>query len=270
MMLRATLFACLVTSTFTAHALSPEAMRLVGQRVKGVPMTLSEVTAMPPVCQAIGMGEIDGVFWLEGMNKNGTLSILDRPENAMAKNAGWFHHYCWGMLEKNRAFTATNATKRAFQIKLWRTEMEFIVNWTAKEKVSWTYMPLVHKEIADSYVEEKDYANAVRAADKAIELNADYAPAYALLADVYEKLKEKDKALATVTEGLRHAPDSKGLQRRYKELGGKMPFPEPVVKPTPETAAEAPAPATTDDKASRSVEPTPAQPPGNPYCRFCP
>ena len=267
-------------STF---ALPPEALRLVGQKVKGTPITLSELAAMPPPCHAIGMGEIDGVFWAEGMNKNGTSSILDRPENVMAKGAVWFHHYCWGLLDKQRAFASTDVSKRGFLVKTWRSEMQYIVDWTAKNRINWGYLPVIHAEIAESYIQDKDYPNAIGSANRAVKLNADFTRGYILLADIYERTKDRKKALAAVTEGLKWTPSSKVLQRRYKEFGGGMPFPEPYTKPaesetsdnstptvddaTPEKLEEDSAPKTSTNP---TAEPEKIGVPGNPYCRFCP
>lgn len=263
---------------FSVFALSPEALRLVGQTVQGGPMTLSEVNAMPPPCHAIGMGTIGGVFWAEGMNKNGTTSILGRPENAMASGAIWYHHYCWGLLGKHRAFASVRASNRAFLIKTWRNEMQYIVDWTNTHKIKWPYLNLVHKEIAESYIQEKDYANATRSANTAVEVNPDSPLGYILLADIHEQLKDREKALAEVTKGLKQVPNSKGLQRRYKDLGGRMPFPEPNAKPEqapPEIAKQEAPIADPPDSSAAATETIPAelprvQPPGNPHCRFCP
>jgi len=265
----------------SAFALSPEDLRLVGQKVKGTPITLSEVTAMPPPCRAIGMGEINGVFWAGAMKQNGTLALLDRPENVMAKGAPWFHHYCWGMLDKQRAFASVEASKRAFLVKTWRSEMQYIVDWTAKQKINWEYMPVIYSEIAESYIQDKDYPNAIGSASKAVELNADFTRGYMLLADIYERIKDRAKALVAVTEGLKRAPTSKALQRRYKEFGGSMPFPEPYTKPVESATSENSTPTVEDatpDKPEEGLAPPsnpPAEPekigvPGNPYCRFCP
>ena len=265
-----------VLASAASFALSSEALRLVGQRVKGVPMTLNEVSAMPPACHAIGMGEINGVFWAEGMKKNGSESLLDRPENAMAKDAGWFHHYCWGLVEKHRAYAAVSASNRASQVKNWRGEMQYIVDWIAKTNITWFYLPMVHREIAESYMQDKNYPNAIRSINTAIGLNPECTPCYFLLSDIYEQLKARDKALAAVTEGLKHAPAARGLQRRYTELGGRLPFPEPYVKPEiPSEPAAEKEPAATGAPDSTKAEVAPAepvreQPAGNPYCRFCP
>ena len=122
--------------------------------------------------------------------------------------------------------------------------------------------------------------------------------AYTLTSDIHVKLNQKNEALTVVTEGLRHVPDSRALQRLYKERGGKLPYPEPIAR-----AAEVPAapdqtpregePAAGEGKPKDTVQLAPASPapdaaagggpadaqapatpkigsPTNPWCRFCP
>ena len=127
---------------------------------------------------------------------------------------------------------------------------------------------------------------------KALELNPKFPRSYVMLSDFYGEKKLKDKALATLTEGLKYVPDSKMLQRRYVELGGKKPFPEPyqaaaIEKPAtessgqgssnaessqtnPEQAGTQPSSrATATDSATNTPQPVIGTP-GNPWCRFCP
>jgi tetratricopeptide (TPR) repeat protein len=139
---------------------------------------------------------------------------------------------------------------------------------------------------------------------KAIEMNPKLARAYSMVADHYLKINRKDEALKYITEGLRHNPETKSLQKRYINLGGKTPYPEPVesqkkrpentsavkenaqtvinqtvikeeVKPADGTkAAEAPQadPAKSDN--GKGVDDTATAQkigsPTNPWCRFCP
>ncbi|MDO9007361.1 MAG: hypothetical protein Q7U80_03985 [Thiobacillus sp.] len=125
---------------------------------------------------------------------------------------------------------------------------------------------------------------------KAIEIDPKLPRAYATLADMYEKQKNRSKALETVTAGLRHNPDTKSLQRRYTELGGKLPYPAPALAADAEASAAqttaTPTPAAThpgESGTATAPDPTPAMAPAvepptapkigspkNPYCRFCP
>lgn len=249
--------------------------------------TPQEFKAMEPACQAIGMGEIDGVFWAEALNRQGRKDVLDKPENAMAKGAVWFHHYCWGKLAKYRFFSEKTNEKRNFQTKTWRNEMQYIVDWTNREKIDWPYLALVHKEISESYFFEKRYALAIGEAGRALKKDPDYPGAYSIIADSYEAMRNIPKALEYVTEGLRRNPASKPMQKRYMRLGGKKPYPTPypkseikVAEPSLTIINESPPSLslpgnTAADSPDQSVVASPPVPDAttpkpNPYCRFCP
>jgi len=116
---------------------------------------------------------------------------------------------------------------------------------------------------------------------QAIEMNPRLPRAYMTLADLYDQQKNRGKALETVTAGLRHNPDAKSLQRRYTELGGKLPYPVPIepAAAAPAKADEVAAPAAAEPAVAAPVAATPAAEPAaapkigsptNPYCRFCP
>jgi len=245
-------------------------------------MSDSEFRAMEPVCQAIGMGEVDGVFWAEALNRPENRHILDQPQNAMAVGAGWFHHYCWAKLSKHRFFTAKTALERRNALIKWREGMAEIVS----HKIDWPYTHLIYKDIAESYFYEKNYARTIAEAERALEINREHPSTYALIADAYAEMKNRSKALEYVTEGLKYNPDSRALKRRYTELGGELPFPEPIVKTAPEPAPRPETPATpppqvepaSDGPAAQpsqnsgiDSEPKPDEKPAaNPYCRFCP
>jgi tetratricopeptide (TPR) repeat protein len=169
--------------------------------------------------------------------------------------------------------------------------MQYIVDWTDKQGKQWVYLPLVHAEIAESHLAENNFSLAIKSAIKAIELDPRHVNAYWILSDSYQALGNKKKALEFVTEGLRHVPGARALVRRYRELGGSDPMPEPYprdgrdqpVEPTGEPEAVTPAidEAPGQVESQETIEPNPVQqttdapampekPPGNPYCRFCP
>ncbi len=104
----------------------------------------------------------------------------------------------------------------------------------------------------------------------------DLVEAYVAIADYLAGKKEKQRALEIVTEGLRHAPEVKALQRRYDELGGKQPYPEPYPAKAPVETQGTDTPATTaSDEAATAQESGQINDPQigtpeNPWCRFCP
>lgn len=142
-----------------------------------------------------------------------------------------------------------------------------------------------HDLLGNKAVAEGEYRQALYGAPFLAE-------AYLALGEIYMQRKNKDKAMQFIVEGLRYAPDSKGLKRRYKEWGGKEPFPEPykpklepapVSESKPSTDAKPqepekkpasdyesmPAP-TTKAVASPAAPNIPIGSPTNPWCRFCP
>ncbi len=195
------------------------------------------------------------------------------------------HHYCAGLNFVNRARGMTSANKgrqgtlegalRNFDYVLAHTQPDFYL----RPEI------MMNRGIALSMMNRT--GEAIGDLIKAIETDPNQPRAYMTLADVYSnKLKNRAKALETVTEGLRHNPDTKSLQRRYTELGGKLPYPAPV-KPAPVAvpagtdatpaveSSSTPAPADPADAAAPPLDGTTAAPPKigsptNPYCRFCP
>lgn len=286
--------------------------RLVGSHVSlfSKPMTRLEVALMDPACRAIGMGYVNGVFWSQAMRQNGEIRLLDLPQYAMAKNNHSFHHYCWGKLGRLRYFSATNPKDKQHAFMRWVGGMTFTVDWETNPShhQHWPYLYVAYEELADAYFYHKQYRKSITKGEKALKENPESGRAYARIADDYVAIGDKEQALKQVSEGLRHIPNSKALQRRYKQLGGKLPYPVPYAKAPKQTASqraseekrsdvkpiadsEGPGsnsmdqdkkPDSATDTSSKSgdniANPTtqakpykqPIGTPSNPYCRFCP
>ncbi len=194
------------------------------------------------------------------------------------------HHYCAGLNFLNRARGMGSFNKgrqgtleaalRNFDYMLAHTQPDF----SLRPEI------LMNRGIALSMMNRT--GEAMGDLLKSIDANPGQARAYLTLADMYTKQNNRAKALETVTEGLRHNPGTRSLQRRYTELGGKLPYPAPI-EPTPaavqaDTSGAPPAaeadsalPAESAADAPPPAEAEPAAPPKigsptNPYCRFCP
>ncbi len=256
---------------------------------------------MEPACIQIGMGKAgkNGGWQFDDMSHDDFIAALNRPEFAMTKIpsggfAVWFHHYCTGMLGKYRFVTGRKTPHD--NLRTWRGEMQYCLRDSNGK--SWMYENRTRKELAEALYHSKEYLNAIATGKEVLAVDASFADIYPILADSYAALKQQDKALASAREGLRHAPNAKGLKRRYKELGGQMPYPEPYAKSV-EAVVATPADATpaTDapkegaaqkkvqqaiQEAVQAIQQPAAQPealltnvapptkPANPYCRFCP
>lgn len=186
------------------------------------------------------------------------------------------HHYCFGLNFLNRArrsFSSENSGTLAAAVR----EFDYMLS-NCSPGFSLRPEILLNRGIALSMM--KRNGEAVGNLLKSIEMDPKQPRAYMVLADLYDKQKNRGKALETVTAGLRHNPSTKSLQRRYTELGGKLPYPEPVQSASV-TGPEAQPDVTPATGMTPLVTPVvaPAEEPvaapkigspKNPYCRFCP
>jgi tetratricopeptide (TPR) repeat protein len=236
--------------------------------------TQSELATLPPYCAA-RLNEQSAAFksWQSTMGA-GFLHI---------------HHYCFGLNFMNRARGMSSSNKeREGTLQAAITNFNYVLRNTQPD----FYMRpevLMNRGITLS-MQHNDGA-AVGDLLKAIEMDPGLSRAYMALADLYVKQKNRSKALDTVTTGLRHSPETKSLQRRYTELGGHLPYPEPIQPAVVESATEKPEPSSVPADAiqdgseppATSLATAPAEvpagepvtepkigSPNNPYCRFCP
>lgn len=227
--------------------------------------TPAEMATLPPYCAA---------------RFNQGSDAFKNWQTSMGGDFIHIHHYCVGLNLLNHA-RGTFTSRKNETLGAAVREMDYVLTHAAPD----FYMRpeiLMNRGIALSMM--KRDGEAVSNLLQAIELNPRQPRAYMTLADLYDKMKNRGKALETVSEGLRHNPDTKSLQRRYTELGGKLPYPAPI---QPAQAAETPA-TTPADAAPSAVTTAPTEPaksepaaapasaeppkigsPNNPYCRFC-
>lgn len=185
------------------------------------------------------------------------------------------HHYCAGLNFLNRSYGISSAKDRQGTLGGALRQFDYMLTHV---QPGFSLRPeiLLHRGITLSLL--KRPGEAVANLQQAIDMNPGLARAYQALADLHLKLKDRAKALEVVTAGLRHNPGTTSLQRRYTELGGKLPYPAPLAAAPAATPAAEPvaaeAPKATEPPAAERAE-TDTSPqkigvPGNPYCRFCP
>lgn len=255
----------LTLSSFSSHALQP------------FTPTASEMASLPAFCKArmvSGEGSADYNLW------QGTLG----PDFLHT------HHYCAGVNYISRYYRARSRQDKQYNLNNALTNLEYMARHASP---TYSLMPDVYLNLGVVNSLMKKTGAAITHFNKAIELNPRQPRAYNALADYYLKTKQSAKAMDIIVQGLRYNPDTRSLQRRYTEMGGKKPYPEPIVE-TPEQVAApvetAPAagaetattgaPSSQTDAGVTSAQPAEAAPepfptpkigsPTNPYCRFCP
>lgn len=159
---------------------------------------------------------------------------------------GHIHHYCYALIFISRyhgAFGDKVAKKSSAQEAI--GNLDYVINHS---NPNFSMLPDVYLDKGALLAAEGLYAAALTNIIKAIELKKDNKRAYGVIANVYISLKQTDKALSYVTEGLRYNPSSKQLRRQYLELGGKEPFPEPYKMGDKEEKIKATEGAATQEK----------------------
>lgn len=190
-----------------------------------------------------------------------------------------FYHYCAGLNFIHRYWAATDARQRTHYLQRADANFSYIVKAL---KPDFTMGAELFTNRGEVYKLMGRRADAIKDFRRATSIDPAFVRAYLQLADVLAGNKDRTQALEAVSEGLRHAPKSTALQRRYGELGGKEPFPAPAVDPEAPVPAASPEPLPADPTASAvpaEAAPRPTAPnteppamgtPKNPYCRFCP
>lgn len=243
--------------------------------------TDSEIKAMPPYCAArlyIDPGSVE--YW----------------KGILGPDYLHTHHLCYALGAISRYYRARTYTDKMGNLQSAINDLNYVLGHASP---GYILMPDVYMNRGLALSLMKKDASAITDFLKAVEMNPKLTRAYTMVADHYVKLKKQDEALKLVTEGLRHNPESKVLQRQYKKLGGQLPYPEPIAqqakapetatkiegtspagdKADKETVPEVQAPASTKNEAAKNdsdqaVAETSPPPkigsPSNPWCRFCP
>lgn len=227
-----------------------------------------EMRSLPPYCAArlnAAQGSPEWNAWRAQLGEN----FID------------IHHYCFALVAVNRYWGARTPQDRGFFLQRAQNNFDYIVN---AAKPDFPLRAEVHVKRGSLFRLMGKPGEAAKDFNQALAINPRLVKAYLQLADLNGAGKSRQRALEVVTEGLRHVPDSTALQRRYLELGGKKPFPEPVTKEAEPAEVPPDTPATQPSAAAEPAEAAAVQPPPaaqteappaigtpkNPYCRFCP
>lgn len=240
--------------------------------VQDFTVTREELAMLPPYCT---------VFY--GKNVGLPDSASSSLRDTVPPGCPSLHHYCDALKAMIRV--DGNRAESAYWLGVGVQTLKGIV---ADERwVNCSVKPEAHVNFGKALLRQgksmgAQSAQAESQFKQALVLRPDYVPAYYALSDYYAGLGQKKKALDVVEDGLRHAPDSNGLLRRFTELGGKTP-PVPLVEATPPAvpqptapAAQQAAPVEQHAAPERTAPPASSRAPqklgtpSNPWCRFCP
>lgn len=188
-----------------------------------------EIAMLPPYCQ--------DAYW------NGRSMNIERRKVWRARLGSSFeglHHYCWALVQVQRASTLTAKNQRSFMLNSAVSDFMYSINNSVPDFV---LLPEILYRMGEAYQSDDNITAALQSYESSRARKPDYWPSYLKAAEILERLKLRGKAVDLLREGLSHAPAEPALLERYKALGGKLPI-EPAMPAasaaTPETPASQP------------------------------
>ena len=287
---------CLASFAFAGPYRGPEVDKslfvgtLTRTIVEGQKMTVSEIWAMEPACLVIGMGRATGTRWgmPPGTFKAGTEpKTTDYPMLQMTNGSGdaqWFHHYCWGELNRLRYNSAFRPAQKAEFLKRWEKQVNYVLS--AARGTNWIYENKVRADLAAVQLATGTPTLAEDTARQVLSADVTLKDAHLTLVDALIAQKKTREAEDALKQALGVFGHDKNLVRRYKALTGTDPEPESDKVAQPQSTVPPPEPAVQpgvnasqapikDGSRDYPNNPASIRTPDigtatNPYCRFCP
>jgi tetratricopeptide (TPR) repeat protein len=151
----------------------------------------------------------------------GNLDEIRRWRSKMGNAFEAMHHYCWGLMETNRAMLlARNPQDRKFYLGSAIGNFDYVIHNSPPDFIM---LPEILTRKGENLLRLGRSAQAVQALEQAIALKSDYWPPYAQLSDFYKANGDPGKARETLEKGLALTPDAKALNRRLVELKDAKP-----------------------------------------------
>lgn len=131
---------------------------------------------------------------------------------------GWkaLHHYCWGLAKIYRSHTiGITEQQRDFLLNSAIGEIDYVLVQSPKDFI---LRPELLTKQGSILLMLKKHQKAEDKLRSAIREKADYWPPYGYLADIYLEQGNPIKARSILENGLKIAPNAKGLKNRLKNL----------------------------------------------------
>lgn len=182
----------------------------------------------------------------------------------MGKTFWAMHHYCAGLIKRNRAMKAgIRREERKHLLGSAIDEYEYVLN--NNKDADFILLPEIYTRIGEASVLLSNPLAAEKAFAKARQIKVDYWPAYSHWAEYLIQTGKKAEAKQLVKSGLEQTPNAKVLIEQYRLLGGKPSDIVPVIKkPVVDDEAEESATEAKKDSEPNSAKVNGDVPPQEP------
>jgi len=146
----------------------------------------------------------------------GSSGEVNRWYSVMGPTFHAMHHYCWGLMNTNRAlFLVKTRTARVFYLNASISEFDYVIQ---RAKPDFVMLPEIHMKKGENLIRLGRGPQGIQELERAIELKPDYWPPYAVMSDYYKAAGDIKKAREVLEKALSYSPDAKGLKTRLEKL----------------------------------------------------
>jgi len=141
---------------------------------------------------------------------------IERWTTLMGRTFIHMHHYCWGLMDGNRAMLFTrNPQDRTHNLNQSIREFDYVIE---KAPPEFAYLPEMLTQKGQNLILLDKGPEGVGELRRAIEIRPDYWRAYAAMSDYFKDTGDPKRAREWLQKGLEAAPNAMALTRRLDEL----------------------------------------------------
>lgn len=168
--------------------------------------------------------------------------------SVMGESFWHVHHYCWALIEINRANRAQ--TKPREKAALRGSAIGNLIYTVNNSSNDFVLLPEIYTTLGKLYLQTKNTVEASKAFSKSQEIKPDYWPAYYYWGEHLYSAGKKNEAYQIVKGGLEFSPQTETLRRLFRVLGGN---PETI---TPHAVSNSELPITNKEEGSNTTQPS--------------
>jgi tetratricopeptide (TPR) repeat protein len=193
----------LAAAGFTLTLLAP--MHLEAQRI----YEPREVAMLPAYCKYTQN-------FRERVPGGNNPAEIERWTTLMGSTFIHMHHYCWGLMNTNRAlYLARTKRDRMFDLNNSILEFDYVIR---NATPNFVMLPEILTKKGENLIRLGRSPHGMLELRRAIDLKPDYWPPYAYLSDYYKEIGDLAQAREWLEKGLSVTPDVKALKSRLAKL----------------------------------------------------